>query len=112
MEIGVKDILDWADGVLGAIGTEHKNKVTEEELRIAVAVNSSNIRWDDALKQAEKYAESQLPKRYALVDAQDWSDYYRDHFEYLRKNYIIANKSNEKKRKAEEAEASPVVAEI
>ena len=34
----VDEIIDWADGILGALGTEHAHKVTEMEAVIAGAV--------------------------------------------------------------------------
>jgi len=34
-ETEIDDVIAWADGIMGALGTEHANKVTEQEARIA-----------------------------------------------------------------------------
>lgn len=40
-EPALADVLAWADGVRGALGTEHAAKVTDRELRIAHAIQTA-----------------------------------------------------------------------
>lgn len=37
-DVSLDDVLSWADGIMGALGTEHAGKVTDEEARIAWAI--------------------------------------------------------------------------
>ena len=37
-DIELDDVLAWADGIQGALGTEHASKVTHEEARISWAI--------------------------------------------------------------------------
>jgi hypothetical protein len=37
-DIELQDILDWADGVRAAYGTEHASKISEHEARVANAI--------------------------------------------------------------------------
>jgi len=37
-EVELEDVVSWADGILGALGTEHAHKVTDAEALIAGVV--------------------------------------------------------------------------
>jgi len=41
-DVELDDVIAWADGILGALGTEHANKVTDEEARIAGAIMTAS----------------------------------------------------------------------
>lgn len=37
-DISLDDVLSWADGILGALGTEYANRVTKEEAAAATVL--------------------------------------------------------------------------
>lgn len=40
-DIKVDDVLAWADGIMGVLGTEHANTITDQEARIAWAITNA-----------------------------------------------------------------------
>lgn len=42
-DLTVEDVCAWADGVLGALGTEHSHKVTDREAEIAAAIQRDDV---------------------------------------------------------------------
>lgn len=43
-EITYNDVIQWAYGIMGAIGTENAKKVTDQELSLAIAINNARIK--------------------------------------------------------------------
>jgi len=52
--IRIEDVIEWADGILGALGTEHSHKVTDREAVIATAIiNTSTADRETAKNKGE-----------------------------------------------------------
>lgn len=62
----VAAIREWADGVMGAMGTEHAAKVSEEELRLAQAICAAQQVQADA--GAGATAKGDIDRLLAIID--------------------------------------------
>lgn len=54
----VNDILDWAEGVMSDLGTEHAEKITPLELRLANAIVEEHRRYREEENKYVKTMES------------------------------------------------------
>ena len=51
------------------------------------------LEWNRAKEEAIEYADIQLPNKFALVDIQDYCEYFENQFDYLESNFNLVRKN-------------------